>query len=60
MILIYSSNPDKYSCTNERRSPYGYLNTISLESLNASVFRDRRMYIDEEAAQVLLDKYMRK
>ncbi len=30
------------------------------EKLNAGVFRDRRMYIDEEAAQILLDKYMRK
>ena len=30
------------------------------EKLNASVFRDSRMYIDEEAAQILLDKYMRK
>ena len=30
------------------------------EKLNARVFRDRRMYIDEDAAQVLLDKYMRK
>ena len=30
------------------------------EKLNAGVFRDRRMYIDENAAQVLLDKYMRK
>ena len=28
--------------------------------LNAGVFRDRRMYIDENAAQILLDKYMRK
>lgn len=30
------------------------------EKLNAGVFRDRRMYIDENAAQKLLDKYMRK
>ena len=30
------------------------------EKLNAKVFRDRRMYIDEEAAQILLDRYMRK
>jgi len=30
------------------------------EKLNAGVFRDRRMYIDEKAAQILLDKYMRK
>lgn len=30
------------------------------EKLNAGVFRDRRMYIDENAAQILLDKYMRK
>lgn len=30
------------------------------EKLNAGVFRGRRMYIDEEAAQILLDKYMRK
>ena len=30
------------------------------EKLNARVFRDRRMYIDEDAAQILLDKYMRK
>ena len=30
------------------------------EKLNAGVFRDRRMYIDEDAAQILLDKYMRK
>ena len=30
------------------------------QKLNARVFRDRRMYIDEDAAQILLDKYMRK
>lgn len=30
------------------------------EKLNAGVFRDRRMYIDEDAAQILLDKYIRK
>ncbi len=30
------------------------------KKLNAGVFRGRRMYIDEEAAQILLDKYMRK
>lgn len=30
------------------------------EKLNAGVFRDRRMYIDEDAAQILLDKYTRK
>ena len=30
------------------------------EKLNAGVFRGRRMYIDEEAARILLDKYMRK
>lgn len=30
------------------------------EKLNAKVFRDRRMYIDENAAQILLDIYMRK
>lgn len=30
------------------------------EKLNAEVFRDRRMYIDEDAAQDLLDKYMRR
>ena len=30
------------------------------EKLNAVVFRGRRMYIDEEAARILLDKYMRK
>ncbi len=30
------------------------------EKLNTRVFRDRRMYIDENAAQILLDKYMRK
>lgn len=30
------------------------------ETLNAGVFRDRRMYIDEEAAQILLEKYMKK
>lgn len=30
------------------------------KTLNAGVFYDRRMYIDEEAAQILLDKYMRK
>lgn len=30
------------------------------EKLNAGVFRGRRMYIDEKAAQILLDKYMRK
>ena len=30
------------------------------EKLNAGVFRDRRMYIDEDAAQILIDKYMRK
>lgn len=30
------------------------------EKLNAGVFRGQRMYIDERAAQILLDKYMRK
>ncbi|MBD5498409.1 MAG: hypothetical protein HDR11_11685 [Lachnospiraceae bacterium] len=30
------------------------------EKLNAGVFRDRRMYLDEDAAQILIDKYMRK
>lgn len=30
------------------------------EKLGARVFRDRRMYIDEQAAQILLDKYIRK
>ena len=30
------------------------------EKLNAVVFRGRRMYIDEDAARILLDKYMRK
>ena len=30
------------------------------EKLNARVFRGRRMYIDENAAKILLDKYMRK
>jgi hypothetical protein len=30
------------------------------KKLNAGVFRGRRMYIDEEASQILLDKYMRK
>ena len=30
------------------------------EKLNAGVFRGRQMYIDEEAARILLDKYMRK
>lgn len=29
------------------------------EKLNARVFRDRRMYIDENAAKILLDKYMK-
>lgn len=29
------------------------------EKLNVGIFRDRRMYIDENAAQILLDKYMR-
>lgn len=29
------------------------------EKLNARVFRDRRMYIDEDAAKILLDKYMK-
>ena len=29
------------------------------EKLNAVILRDRRMYIDEEAARILLDKYMR-
>lgn len=30
------------------------------EKLNAGIFRDIRMYIDENAAQILLNKYMRK
>lgn len=31
-----------------------------METLNARIFFDRRMYIDEDAANILLDKYIRK
>ncbi|RKI55924.1 hypothetical protein D7V86_20600 [bacterium D16-51] len=30
------------------------------QKLNAGVFRDRKMHIDEDATPILLDKYMRK
>lgn len=30
------------------------------EKLNAEIFRDRKMFISENAAQMLLNKYMRK